>query len=147
MLGLDHFVYDSAIDARQSLSATLTCLRKEGLIIRDGSRKKTVWRISRKGGDYIKTHSKLSAGVVRILPISDGVKRLVIFDIAEKNRKERTWLRKELIACGFSCLQKSVYFGDCPLSEDLVKEIYEKGLGKTVHVMSLDKLGTITKKD
>ena len=36
---------------------------------------------------------------------------MVIFDIPEKKRKYRDWLRHELVGFGFELVQKSVWFG------------------------------------
>ncbi|MDP3770346.1 MAG: CRISPR-associated endonuclease Cas2 [bacterium] len=145
LLGLDHLGYASIDDAKRSLSATLSRLKREGLIIGRGARKKTIWSINDKGKDYIKKYSTSLVDEAPTPPMSDGIQRLVIFDIPEKDRKERLWLRKELLACGYDSLQKSVYLGTCPLPEDVLKEIDEKGLYECVHIMSLNKLGTVKK--
>ncbi|MDP3778567.1 MAG: CRISPR-associated endonuclease Cas2 [bacterium] len=147
LLGLDRPAYASIDDAKRSISATLSFLKKEGFIKSKGARKKTVWTIEKKGRDYIKQCTKRPMNAVSIRPVSDGVQRLVIFDIPEKDRKQRVWLRKELLASGYSALQKSVYRGDCPLSEELLTEIYKRGIHKSLHIMSLDKLGTVDRRD
>ena len=142
LLGLNNIGYASVDDAKRSLSVTLSRLKREGFIISSGARKKTMWMISKKGRDHIKEHSTLE-GADSVHIVSDGVQRLVIFDIPEKDRKQRVWLRRELLACGYSPLQKSAYLGTCPLPADLLAEIYEKNMHKNVHIMSLDKLGTV----
>ncbi|MEK7074894.1 MAG: hypothetical protein AAB968_03960 [Patescibacteria group bacterium] len=146
LLGLDHISYASVDDAKRSVSATLGRLHKEGFITGNGARKKRVWMINKKGKDHIRMHFKPLPDTILLQAPSDGIQRLVIFDISERDRKKRLWLRKELLAFGYDPLQKSVYLGDCPLPEDFLREIYDRGLRKCVHIMSLNKLGTVEKK-
>jgi CRISPR-associated endonuclease Cas2 len=75
----------------------------------------------------------------------DGKYRLVIFDIPEVDRQHRNWLRQELYFLGYKKLQNSVFISKLSLTEDLVREIKERGLEKYVnyllveHVYDLDK--------
>lgn len=76
-------------------------------------------------------------------PKPDGITRLLMFDIPEDERKKRDRLRVQLIAVGFKPLQKSVWIGGCPLPEDLLKEWDTLGLTSYIHLVSLDKKGTL----
>lgn len=62
----------------------------------------------------------------------DGKYRLVIFDIPEFKKKARDWLREELYLLQYIQLQKSVFIGKHPLSQDIIGDI--KGLGLSNHV-------------
>ena len=79
------------------------------------------------------------------VPPSDGIMRLVIFDIPEKERKKRRALRAELISFNFSQLQKSVWAGENPLPEDFLSFLDELNLKNKVHIFSVRKHGTLQK--
>jgi DNA-binding transcriptional regulator PaaX len=46
---------------------------------------------------------------------------IIIFDIPEKERQKRDWLRGELVALGFVSLQKSVWFGPAPIPKKFIE--------------------------
>jgi len=62
----------------------------------------------------------------------DGKWRLVIFDIAEKVRIVRNWLRKKLKELGFGQLQKSVWLSPHDVLADFKEFIENNNLGKNV---------------
>lgn len=64
--------------------------------------------------------------------------RLVIFDIPERIRGRRDFLRKELTSFGFHQLQKSVWVTPYPLPEDFVPFVAELGLGKHFRVVTAE---------
>ena len=77
------------------------------------------------------------------LPEKDGVIRLVIFDIPEKERKKRLWLRLELLACDYGLLQKSVWVGYCPLPKDFLDSLEYLNLRPYVQIFSIKHSGTL----
>lgn len=76
------------------------------------------------------------------MPEPDGIRRLVTFDVPEKEYKKRDWLRAELLAFEFKPLQKSVYIGNRPLPEEFIKDLEVRQLGNCVHILSIEKEGT-----
>jgi len=70
----------------------------------------------------------------------DGKWRIVMFDIPEKIKKEREWLRTELIASGYKPLQKSVFLGKFPIKENLFKEIIAKQLNKHLNLITVGEI-------
>ncbi|OHA03375.1 MAG: hypothetical protein A3C92_00330 [Candidatus Sungbacteria bacterium RIFCSPHIGHO2_02_FULL_53_17] len=77
------------------------------------------------------------------MPKKDGKLRIVIFDIPERDRRKRDWLRVQLLANDFEPLQKSVWTGTRPLSVTLMKEIDALNLGAYIHIMSIGEKGTL----
>ena len=73
---------------RQTFSVILTRLQKQGLV----ERKSNKWGITNFGKKFIKNIKKINAPT---LPKKDGVLRLVIFDVPERERRKRDWLRLE----------------------------------------------------
>jgi len=73
----------------------------------------------------------------------DGISRLVIFDIPERDRKKRDTVRAELIGYGFRLLQKSVWIGAYPLPKDFLELIDDLELARHIHIFSIRESGTI----
>ena len=129
-----------------SLSGILSRLRREGLVARDGARKTSSWRITGKGKGHLRALSAtadLLPKSAHIMPKKDGKLRIVIFDIPERDRRKRDWLRVQLLANDFEPLQKSVWTGTRPLSVTLMKEIDALNLGAYIHIMSIGEKGTL----
>ena len=71
--------------------------------------------------------------------------RIVIFDIPEKKKNMRNWLREELYTLNYCQLQKSVFISKYSLTEDLIKEIAEKRISKYVNYLLVDKVYDLDK--
>lgn len=73
----------------------------------------------------------------------DGIQRLVIFDIPEAMRAKRQAIRAELVSCGYQQLQKSVWLGEKPLSNDFIELLEALDAKPYVHIFSVRKTGTL----
>jgi len=100
-----------------TLRAQLCRMRKLGLVIR---------------GDYGWKITK--AGVERVVPKERRPKPdlIVIFDIPEKDRGLRDWLRRCLVDLDFFPIQQSVWFGPSPLPDQLIRDFSEKNIEKCI---------------
>ncbi|MFH0755476.1 MAG: hypothetical protein V1910_02305 [bacterium] len=108
----------------QTLRTTLFRLKKCGLIKNESA----IWIITEKGKEYLKNKS-LKIPHFKYLKIKDKKRNMVIiFDIPELRRKQRTWLRGELLALNFISLQKSVWFGPAPLPKEFIEYLSEINL-------------------
>ncbi|MDI6778102.1 MAG: hypothetical protein QMD77_02830 [Patescibacteria group bacterium] len=70
----------------------------------------------------------------------DGKYRLVVFDIPEIKKGSRRWLREELYLLRYIQLQKSVFIGKYPLSQDIVRDIKKSRLSDFVNYLLVDKI-------
>lgn len=122
-------------------SILLFYLKKDGLVVKTGARKNAIWRISPQGKKYLQQLADDNNG--NVLPRQDGRLRLVIFDIPEKERQKRDRLRELLISSGFEILQKSVWLGKRPLSEEMVRKMKDYNLKNYVHIFEVTKKGTL----
>ena len=89
---------------------TLSRLKRQGLV----SNRNGEWKITEEGKEFL--HSVRNKEIKRFyyskFPKLDKKKKLIItFDIPEKKRKYRDWLRIELVGLGFEIIHKSVWFG------------------------------------
>jgi CRISPR-associated endonuclease Cas2 len=94
--------------SKTSIKGTLSRLKKNGLL----SNKNKTWRITSLGKEML---LQKNSAIIYFIPKKPKTKQIkttmVIFDIPEKKRKYRDWLRYELIEFGFELIQKSVWFG------------------------------------
>lgn len=145
LLGLDTRRYTSRRAEKHSFSTILGRLRREGLVVRSGAKKNAVWALTEKGRAVLRDTKPVEPEKTYTLPPADGIIRLVSFDIPEKMRFHRRWLRAELIACDFEPLHKSVLMGKRPLPESLIAELEARDLTQYIHIMAIKKSGTLTR--
>jgi DNA-binding transcriptional regulator PaaX len=106
--------------SRETIQVTLYRLKKRGLVESNAG----IWKLTQLGKESL---SRLTA---RVLPrhsekvFAKKTKDMIIsFDVPEKYKTKRDWLRAELICLGFSMLQKSVWFGPAPLPKNFIDSL------------------------
>ena len=136
--------------AKHVLSSTLYRLRKDGLIAKSGPDRKSQWTITLKGKTFLWDATQRKSAPPHLeyaaLPPSDHIVRLVSFDIPEKQRQKRDWLRSELLQCEYRMLHRSVFIGNRPLPEELMKEVTSLNLMRHLQIVSIDRKGTLSHK-
>jgi len=120
-----------SLDVKENtLRITLSRLKKRGLV----QNRTGTWTITKQGRKYLEERlEKFLKGIffsIAHAPYSKITHKnqrnmIVAFDIPEKQKNKRDWLRAELRNLGFIPLQKSVWFGPSPLSESFIKAIHE----------------------
>jgi hypothetical protein len=75
----------------------------------------------------------------------DGKYRMVIFDIPEKQRHHRDWLRTELYYLEYIQLQKSVFISKYPLTPEIIKEIKRREVDEGVNYILAEKIYDLQK--
>ena len=133
MLGFD----SSYKFSKQTFSSLLSKLKNDGLVERANGKKKAFWTITTKGKGYLERKKD------PIAKLHDGITRIVIFDIPEKERKKRRWLREHLLELEYRQLQKSVWIGDVPIPQKFLKDADILSLRDHVHIFSVLKGGTL----
>ena len=63
------------------------------------------------------------------------IKVMVLFDIPEKKRKIRNWLRSQLKIWDFEMIQQSVWLGRGPLPKEFTDRLQAFGINKCVKVL------------
>ena len=123
---------------RHNLSSILYRLQQQGLVERKGQIRKSLWCVTERGMTHL-AREKVKREEIQ----KDGVTRLVIFDVPERERNKRDMIRAELVECNFQQLQKSVWIGECPLPKTFVTLIDDLQLKSSVHIFSVREKGTI----
>ena len=98
---------------------------------------KLILELTKKG----KILAKRVMGFKKVLDKEwDGKYRMVIFDIPEKQRQHRNWLRRELYFLEYEQLQKSVFISKYPLTPEIIKEIKRRDIDEGVNYILADKI-------
>ena len=101
-----------------TLKSTLSRLKRKGLV----KNEQTKWEITRRGREYVRIKLFNKFPHFRHLQVKNHTREMVvIFDIPEKRRRARDWLRRELGAIGFFAIQKSVWLGPAPLPPAFIR--------------------------
>jgi len=69
--------------------------------------------------------------------------KIVVFDIPERERRKRDWLRGVLVNLGFRMLQRSVWIGKAKIPEALIHDLKRLRLLPCVEILSVTKTGSL----
>ena len=118
-------------------------LQKENLIKKDKKENKIC--ITKKGREKFKTQSyKKYKKHPSCYAIEQGsVWTIVTFDIPEKQRTYRDWVRRVLQYLKFQMLQKSVWIGKTKIPASFVEDIYALKLQNSIEILEISKGGTL----
>ncbi len=123
--------------------ATLSRLKRQGLVENTSW---GVWGITNAGRRLLARYNEKPVGDFRaeFAKKHSGFRdTIIIFDVPESRRKLRDYLRIELVALGYTQLQKSVWIGGGPLPEEFMHFLKKSELLNTVHIFSIRERGTI----
>lgn len=132
---------------QNNLYSLLSKLEKQGFIKKKQEENKNCWIITILGKQHfkkLKTRFHSSKKIYK--KEKDKGWNLFIFDIPEKEKAKRNWLRGILINLGFVILQKSVWIGSNKLPKEFLKDLEELGIIKFVHVFRVSRSGTLDEK-
>ena len=132
----------------KSVSEYLVELKKE---IGDPNLKSTLYRLEQKGliNKSVKGYkltldgNKVVKGIknrINHLANWDGKWRLVTFDIPEKRRRDRDWIRNILYLHEYKPLQKSVFIGKFSLPEKIYRSIHERKLTEYIRLLIIGEI-------
>lgn len=135
-------------EQRQRFYSLLNKLKNQGLVEKHNrDEEKTIWQLTKKGLDklaFLKKEKTFGAAKPSDYKSekSNNIK-IIIFDIPEKERKKRDWLREVISAIGFSLLQRSVWIGKRKVPERFLSDLKKLDLLSYVHIFEISKIGTI----
>ncbi len=129
---------------RQRYHEIISKLKRDGLLARDlngnfritfrGKQKRTLLKkrlgLSLPKPFYSKQESK---NVI-----------IVVFDVPERDRRKRNWLRTALKNLGLKMVQKSVWIGKTTIPRELVDHIQDLKLIECIEIFEVSKTGTLT---
>jgi len=117
---------------KKNIGVELARLHKRGYI----KNSDTGWSITNKGNLHTKQ--------VRLMsylpsPFKENIPSTTIlsFDIPEKNRKVRNWLRNQIKIFGYKILQQSLWVGPGPLPQNFLKRLEDLNIRKNVKTFKI----------
>ena len=129
---------------KRNFSKLVYQLEKDGLVNkRDTSVKITKKGMTRRGQLEMRLKTAMPDHTYNSAP-SESV-TIITYDIPEKMRGQRNWLRYALHNLKFTMLHKSVWMGKIELPEQFIKEIAFRKLTDYIEIMGITKQGTIRK--
>ena len=70
---------------------------------------------------------------------------IIAFDVPEREREKRRWLRLALISLGFQKVQQSVWAGNIRIPAEFIEDMKENAILSYVHIFSVAQSGTLEK--
>jgi DNA-binding transcriptional regulator PaaX len=119
---------------KESVQVALSRLHKNGYL----TNSPTGWSITPKGKKYSQSTHPLD---YIVSPFNkDSLPGMIIsFDIPEKDRAKRHWLRNQIKIFGYKMLQQSLWIGPSPLPPLFVKRLEDLNIRKNVKTFKITK--------
>ena len=121
-------------------------LKRDGFIAGKQAGNKNLWLRTAKGGKKVDTLENYFAKThprKKYEKENDSEIKIIAFDIPEKYRRKRWWLRGAVKSMGFTMLQKSVWVGKCKLPRDFIEDVKLMGLLPHVEILAVTKTGSL----
>lgn len=131
---------------KQNFYDLLYRLRKEGLILGCRKDKGCFFKITKKGEKILEALRIKKADALpppEYNSESDNLLKIVIFDIPEKERRKRDWLRDVLKNLEFKMLQKSVWAGKIKLPKVFLEDLEKLNLLSFVEIFAISRTGSL----
>jgi len=135
---------------RQQFYTLLNKLKNQGLVEKNKdnkNKKESLWKITKRGLEKLKLIKKKKnfsrAAIDYKKEKSDRIK-VIVFDIPEKERYKRDWLRVALAYLGFFMLQQSVWVSKNKVPKKFICDLREKELLPYIQIFEINKTGTIS---
>ena len=133
-----------ALEKKEKFYQLLHRLERDGLAKKDEG---NCWKLTKKGKSKRKD---LSERLYQALPVPSyemeaGTETIIVsFDIPERERKKRDWLRAVLKRLHFSLLHQSTWIGKGVLPRAFIEDLRRTDLFPCMAIFSISKHGTIT---
>lgn len=125
----------------------LSRLKKQGFVEKKSSRGSSIWTITKKGREKIRAIYERNKNQLpprtHYQQEASPEWKIVIFDIPEKEKRKREWLRPTLRRLGFRQLQKSVWIGKVAIPEIFLEDLKKLHMLEYIEIFAITKSGSI----
>jgi len=124
----------------------LSRLKEHGLLEKQRIGLMSLWKITKKGIKYLEESENNQTEALPKKNYSkslDNSFNIIIFDIPEKFKYKRIWLRQQLKKLDFIILQKSVWIGKYKIPEEFMYDIETLKLLPYIHILKVYKTGSL----
>ena len=119
---------------QESVRVALSKLHTKGYVNNSASG----WSITKKGKNYSQDVRPLGY-IVSPFAENSQPSMIISFDIPEKDRRIRHWLRTQLKIFGYKMLQQSLWLGPSPLPPSFLKRLEDLKIRKNVKTFKITK--------
>ncbi len=130
-------------EKRAVFSVYLSRLKRDGLVTKEDSG----WRILPKGLERLRAIRERLLPSLHYAPEKNTneiiTATIITFDVPEKERRKRDWLRCALRNLGCTMLHKSVWTVTGGLPRTFIDDLGHLGMTNYVHILSISKHGTL----
>jgi DNA-binding PadR family transcriptional regulator len=135
-------------DARQKYYNLIYKLKTSGLIEEKERDNKKFFNLTKKGKEKLfslkENNKKKLPNASYPQSKEDNAKFVVvIFDIPERERRKRGWLRAALNNLGLKMIQKSVWIGKARIPKEFLKDLFKLKLIDYVEIFEISKTGSL----
>lgn len=128
---------------RRRFSDFIYRLQKDGLATKVQRKGKYSFKLTSRGRDALDKIRGAILPIRRYKCRKDNTLKIVIFDIPEREKRKREWLRWTLKNLGFNMLQKSVWAGKIGLPEEFLKDLDKINILSFVEIFAISKTGSL----
>jgi hypothetical protein len=136
---------ESAREYRQYWN-TLSHLKRSGLVVAKESPRGRMLILTTRGAQrlaQLRESAHLSCSPLRYRSVKSEKVRIVAFDIPERYRTKRAWMRDALRHLGLAMIQESVWVGKVVLPEEFLEDLRVLKLTPYVQVCGVTEQGTM----
>ena len=133
---------------RQQFYRTLNHLKHQGLAAKRKVKGEPHWTLTSSGKEKVRKYEQMRKDPFSSRTITFSQSRgegttIVAFDIPEKERRKRDWIRMCLRGMGFEMLQQSVWVAQGSVDEEFLHALLERKLLGYLHIFAVTKQGII----
>jgi DNA-binding transcriptional regulator PaaX len=130
------------IDRKRKLMVFVSKMKHDGLIEEDKA--KDVFLISNKGKQKLtKLKTNLPTRYYEVKKQDSSV--IISFDIPERMRRKRDWLREVVKNLGFEMIHRSVWVGKIKIPKEFILDLERMKIIEFVEIFEVSKKGTLEK--
>lgn len=133
-------------EKKQNFYDFLYRLRKDGLVIEPKKGQGCFIKITSKGKEILEDLRLKKASALPSAEYkaeNDNLLKIIIFDIPEKERRKRDWLRSALKNLEFNMLQKSVWAGKIKLPQEFLADLNKLNILPYVEIFAISRTGSL----
>jgi len=129
-------------DQRKRFNRLVYLLKKDGIIESTGRKGVSgVISITKKG----KRIAEPLENRFKYKLENDDCFKIVAFDIPEKQRGKRRWLREALTCLKFTMVQQSVWLGKSKIPHEFINDLIARDIFDKIEILTIDKLGSLNR--
>lgn len=128
----------------QRYYSMLSRLKKEGFLEEPTIKNGRSFFLTSAGKKKLSFLKRKRKELPRMPKVQDGPTFVIVaFDIPEREKRKRDWLRQSLRHMGLSMVQKSVWIGKVRLPEDFMESLRRLRLLDCVEIFEITRTGTL----